>query len=715
MPLSLSQPTSPITNTKRIMPHHASLHRPSNSLSAATSSAATRAIANPGLTTSRIAVPASTRTKLVPKRAARMDAPELVIPAEPESSVGAHRCETDSKAPTRRRLQAIFSSESSPSLGDSTSNQPGLENHKPSDAQRARSLRIPYFKGSGQDSARNQETKRTTFTSKLDSIILTSKLFPLPSSRAKAPLTSVSPEQRAATSHTAVIPLAHATASSAPRKGTVLLDSPPSKGVKVQVPRKGHDLLSQSLGFEENRQSGSNAKITDQKVVPKRPGRVSFSERLFSSSTDRGGEPETNVEHTKGTWGSWSGRRGRPAPLSLIKEKSISSLPSTPHSPFSSLFSKSQGEQSGDSDVRRGKRASLAPGCLRTLVSGSSDRNKPPVEGQHDRPVLLRRTHSETCRSGVESRSQSSHYSAPRPRRPEDADQSVKSKDDKKRITLSRVGSPMPQGRLTESQGGSELERSSSVKTAGKLDHRARGVSTELTRRRTIHPMFSFERPGSIEAASVSSSRRGEKADDEEMHERRKAADKSQRLPRKAASPASEPASLPPHDFDAPQSPTYTQDPSHASGHSGGTAPLTRPDPGPTDRIPMMRTRLGMQTHGTFAFEPAAAVVCSPRFAPSVGADRVRGVNPAEGSLTRPAKGANLVRSLSVSDGHAKCQTGSFRQKDRAADKKTKELEYLEFYNEMKFVLGDGEDWSSFKKCEYDSLTYDLIPISSSM
>jgi hypothetical protein len=702
-----------------ITPHSSSFYRASKSLSAATSSTAKRAIArtsprgSPSPTSSRLAFPASARTKLVPKRTSGVEAPEIIISAEPESSVSLHRSETDSMTP-RRRLQALFSSESSPSLGEAAPTQNGLNGHEQSDAQRARSLRIPYFKGSSQDNARDQETKRTTLTSKLDSIILTSKLFPLPSARAKAPLTPVSPDQRAPTSHTAIIPLAHAASSPNSHIGTVFLDSPPSKNVKVQQPRKGHILLSQSLGLEENRPSSLNSKNADQNVAPKRPGRVSFSERLFSPSTDRNDEPEADLETTKGMWGSWSGRRGRPPTLSFIKEKSTSSPPSTPRSAFSSRFSKPQGEPAGDLSVqRRGMRASLTPGCLKTLVSGSNDRNKAPVE--RDRPVLLRRTRSETHRSGPESRSYSSHRSAPTSRRPEDVEQVVKSKDDKKRITPSRVGSPMPKGRLPEFQGEAELERTSSVKSAGKLDHRGRGYSVELTRRRTIHPMFSFERPGSTEAASMSSSRRGEKADDEETsEERRRAANKLQRVPRKAASPASEPAKLPRHESDTSQSQaTHTQDHSYASGNTGGTA-LTRPEPGVVTRIPMMRTRLGMQSHGTFAFEPAAAVVCSPRSAPSVGTDHMRGVNPTGGSLSK-RKGAGLVRSLSVSVGQTPGQVGAFKQGGRAANTKTKELEYIDFYNELKVVLGDGEDWSSFKKCESGDLTYNLIPVSSSM
>ena len=607
-------------------------------------------------------------------------------------------------------MYGMFSSESPPSLGDGAPTKHGLNDYESNnDAQPARAMRVPYCKSSNQEKGR-EETKRPTITSKLDSIILTSKLFPLPSSRGKTPLTPTSADPQAATSHTAVIPLARST-SAAPHTGKGFVDSLPNKNIQVHPPRKGHSLLSQSLGLEENQHSNLNSKTTDRKLVPRPPGRVSFSDRLLASSSDHGDEIESDVEHAGRVWGSWS-RMRRSAPLSFIKEKPTPSPPSTPRLAFSSCFSRSHGEQSGQAEVqRRGKRSSLAPGCLKTLVSGSNDRNKAPLEGQRDR-LALHRSHSETRRSGSESQAQPRHVPLGGLRRSEDIgpDANVRGKDDKKRISPSRVGSPMPKSRLPELQGGGEPERTCSMRSAGKWGHRGRGFSAELTRRRTIHPMFSFERPGSTEAASMSSSRRGGKADDEEVGDEHRTTDKSKRLRRAATSVSSETPRLQRHESDASASQaTHTQDHSHVSGNTGVTG-LTRSEPGLTGRMPMMRTRLGLQTHGTFAFEPAAAVVCSPRSTSSVGGDHIHGTSSSGGSLSR-RQGAGLVRSLSVSQTHTKGQSDSLKPKGRVMDKATKELEYLRFCDELKVVLGDGKDWSSFKKCESDDFSSALIDL----
>jgi hypothetical protein len=584
-------------------------------------------------------------------------------------------------------MSGLFSSESLPSLGHVEPIQTKLHEH--SDTHHAHSVRIPYTEGSPKDTVCEQEIKKPTFTSKLDSIILTSKLFPLSSSRSKTPLSPV--DHRVQTSHTAVIPLVRSAPSSTPHAGNIFLNSPPNKNVKVQLPKKGQKLLSQSLGLEENRYANVDPISTDQKLAPRSRGRVSFSERLFSPS-DRGDEADTGMDRTGGMWGSW-GRKRRPPPLSSTKAKPPSSPPSSPLSAFSSRLSRSYGEQPANADGQRwGKRTSLAPGCLRTLVSGDSDRDKPPIEGQRGRHVL-RRSHSASRHPSPVSRTHSGR-SITTSRRTEDGEQgaNARSKEDKKRITPSRVGSPMLKSRRPELQG-SELERTSSMRSAGKWGHRGRGFSAELTRRRTIHPMFSFERPGSTEAASTCSSRRGERADDEATGDGRRG--KSNRLPQAVRSASPLPARLPHNECDASQSMAiHTQDYSQTSGNTGGTG-ATRPEPGHAGKIPMMRTRLGMQSHGTFAFEPAAAVVCSPRPGQSAGTDRNRGANSTGGSLSK-RKGIALVRSLSTSDTRRAGQT-LLKPDDRAIDVATRELEYLEFCKEMKAVLGD--DWSSFKKC----------------
>ena len=585
-------------------------------------------------------------------------------------------------------MYGFFSSESSPSLGEADPIQTGLNGHEPDSPQRARSVRVPYSKEVSQDNSRDQETKRPTFTSKLDSIILTSKLFPLSSSRSKTSVSPVSPDNRAPTSHTAVIPLVRAATSSTPHAGNIFLNSPPNKNVKVQLPRKGHGLLSQSLGLEENRQSHLNSKSPDQRLAPRTRGRVSFSERLFSSPPDHGDETDTDMDQPGKMWGSWS-RKRRPPPLSFIDEKPASSPPSSPLSAFSSRISRETG------DHRRGKRTSLAPGCLRTLVSISGDRDKTAVDDHRDRHVL-RRSHSESRRLDPVSRSNSGHSTTnSRPSEDGEHGTNMRNKGDRKRITPSRVGSPKPQSRLPELQGGTELERTNSMRSTGKWGHRGRGFSAELTRRRTIHPMFSFERPGSAEAASTSSSRRCDGVDGDPIG--RDVVYKSPRLPHGAASPSPLPTRLPSHELpDASQSQaTHTQGHSEASGHSGGTG-VSRLDPGLSGKTPMMRMRLGMQSHGTFAFEPAAAVVCSPRSTPAGGAEGVRGVKLTGGSLSK-RKGLSLVRSLT--DTHARDQDPS-KSEGRVVNKVTKDLEYLEFCKELKSVLGDGEDWTSFKKCE---------------
>ena len=588
--------------------------------------------------------------------------------------------------PTRRRLQAIyglFSSESSPALGEDDEIQKGMNSHEPDDPRCQRRIRVPYSKGIPKDDVRDQEIKRPTFTSKLDSIILTSKLFPL-SSRSKIPLAPVSPDRCPPTSHTAVIPLARAATSSTPHAGPVILNSPPNKSAKVQLPHKGRNLLSQSLGLDENRHPHSNSKSAEGKLTSRTRGRVSFSERLLSSSSDRGDETDTDMEHSGRKWGSW-GRKRRPPPLSFTNEKSASSPPSTPLAAFSSRLTRNP------DDPRRGKRTSLAPGCLRSLVSGSGDRNEAVVV-RH----VPRRSHSESRRPDPVSRSNSGH-STTNSRQYENGERGtyMRSKDDRNRLTPSRVGSPMPQTRLPEFQAGNGLERTNSMRSAGKWGQRGRGFSADLTRRRTIHPMFSFERPGSTESASMSS-KRGKRADDEAAgDERRGVVNTSRRLPRGGASPSSLLTSLPSHDHDASQSQaTHGQGNSEVSGHSGGTG-LSRPDTGLAGKTPMMRTRVGMQSHGTFAFEPAATIVCSPRSIPAAGINGVRGVKSTGGSLSK-RKGIAIVRSFT--DSHPRDPEPS-KSKVRTATKVTKELEYLEFCKELKAALGDGEDWSSFKKC----------------
>ncbi|KAF8504211.1 hypothetical protein JB92DRAFT_3098645 [Gautieria morchelliformis] len=697
LPTSLSRRNSPTQNTYHIAPNRSSRHRPSSSLSAATSTSAKRVLSRssshgtPSPTSSQLAFPSTSKAKVVPKRNSCLEVPETIAPPQPDPSASQRHCEYEAMTPTRRRLQAmsgLFSSESLPSLGDIEPIQTRLHSHEHNDTHRAHSVHIPYAEGSSKDTVCDQGTKRPTFTSKLDSIILTSKLFPLSSSRSKTPLSPV--DHRVQTSHTAVIPLVRPTPSSTPHAGNISLNSPPHKSLKVQLPKKGHNLLSQSLGLEENRYTNVDSISTDRKLAPRSRGRVSFSERLFSPP-DRGDETYTGMDRTGGLWGSW-GRKRQPPPLSSTKANSPSSPPSSPLSAFSSRFSRSYGEQPANNDDQRwGKRSSLAPGCLKTLVSGVSDRDRAPIEGPHGRYVL-RRSHSESRRPTLVSRTHSGR-STITSRRSEDGEHgtNVRSKEDKKRITPSRVGSPMPKSRLPELQGGSELERTSSMRSAGKWGHRGRGFSAELTRRRTIHPMFSFERPGSTEAASMSSSRRGERAHDEATSDGRRG--KSNQLPQAVTSASPPPARLPLHECDAAQSiAIHAQDHSQTSGNTGGTG-VTR-EPGHAGKIRMMRTRLGMQSHGTFAFEPAAAVVCSPRPGPPAETDHNRGPNLTGGSLSK-RKGIALVRSLSISDTRGAGQA-PLKPDDRAIDVATRELEYLEFCKEMKAVLGD--DWSSFKK-----------------
>ncbi|KAF8592648.1 hypothetical protein K439DRAFT_1656071 [Ramaria rubella] len=698
VPSTLSRPSSPTSHNCEAESNHTLLRR--SSLSVATSQTVARALtrappsATPSPTASQLAFPVSTnKTKLVPKRNSLMEVYEIASTL-PKSSVGQSDRQYESMTPTRQRLQAMYGAVSA-----DASSQSFLDGERPSKlfaddrgrdhVYQSHSMRSSSSKTTPYDKACHSERKRTTFTSKLDSIVLTSKLFPLSSSRSKTPLT---PEHRSPTSVTAVIPLACSPPPSTSNNGNILLDSPPHKNVKVQLARRNLNALSQSLGLEENRHNEQPVN-NERKTNHRSRGRVSFSDRLFSPSLDRGEDTEPEPERTGTVWGSW-GRKKHPPPLSFGKEKS-SSRPSTPPSAFPAHFSKSE-DLTGSPDARRkGKRRSLAAGCLRSLVPGSSDKAKAPLEERPERRVL-RRSLSETRRSGSRSRSQSRQGVLPQNGDAQALHGNVGGKDEKRRITPSRVGSPMPKGRIPEMQDA-ELERTNSMRSAGKWGHRGRGFSTELTRRRTIHPMFSFERPGSSAATSTSSSRRNGVRTGVEEPENDVRGVMASKLPRPVAIASPQPSGLVPYELEASHSQmTHTQDHSYASGHTTGPA---RSEHGSTSKSPMMRTRFGMQSHGTFAFEPAAAVVCPPRSAPPTDAGRsfLPDMKQGGGSLSvKPGRGP--VRSLSTATGHGKSRSEPSKPSATHNGLDLKEREYLQFCQELKVIFGDGEDWSLFKK-----------------
>ena len=705
-----SRPSTPVSQSLNVDPHSASHHHRFGSFPVATSATAQRALAYATLRskptpTPQLALPPSTpRVKLVPKRNARPVASETML--SPLSELSPSSCDSrrepqhESVTPTRRGLQAFYAKTSLDNKPPSSPrNDDNPSSHTMNDQGQPVCIPNPRDRH-----GRDPEAKRTAF--KLDSIVLTSKFFPLPSSRSKTPLVPVSSDHRT-DSHLAVFPLSPPTPIAASHVGSVFLSNPSNKNVKVKLPQKARKSLSHSLGLEENRHPDVLPRGDDHKIDSRSRGHVTFPERLFSSSSDRGDVIEAATEPVASRWSSW-GRKKRPPPsLSPNSEKQIPLVPSTPPAALSSRFAKSQGGDSGESQERGfRKRSSFAPGCLKSLVPGSGERDK----AHPDEHRMLRRSLSDTHpdRSRSHSRSKKSHSAAASPDHSIGAwNLNTRSKDEKARITPSRVGTPMPKGRSPDLRAEDDLERTNSLRSAGRWGQRGRGFAKELTRRRTIHPMFSFEKLGSAGVSTASSLRDGEKADNEETRDKHRGAidwTKVEKLPRRTRPPGGMgPDRAGPPVLESGISHSHAsqgQDESLSSGHNGGSAGLMRSESGSSHKRTMMRTRLGVQTHGTFAFEPAAAAVIPPRSIPPGGADRsfIRSEESRGGPLSRT--NAAVIRAKGLIDRRENSTSERPEQYAAVHNKQAKDREYLEYCEDLKAVLGDGEEWSSFKKCK---------------
>ncbi|KAF8528793.1 hypothetical protein BU17DRAFT_79947 [Hysterangium stoloniferum] len=648
--LATSSQPGPTPPSNHLQPKYTPLHRPSNSLSAATSAPAKRAVVRrdpPGPSQ----IP-TTKGKLVPKRGVCVDITEAVSSVQ-EVPVGASCSQFNNVTPTRRRLQAmigLFSPETVPhptTCRDPTHNINGTGRDNKFLSQ---SLRVTKPKPPPD----NHLTKRTAFTSKLDSIVLTSKLFPLPSSRIKAPHTHVSPE--ILSTHTS-IPLAPSNTTSTPQANSICLDSPPSKNFKAIVPRKSSGPSTKAQGTDLNSRPDEKNQNVDRR--PSQKSRVSFSDRLFSSSSTRIEDEDADPETAGKIWGSWSKKKQPLQPLVLPKEARPGSPSRKPISANSVHFKKSESTAEIE-DTRKGKRRSLAPQYLRSLVTSS---NHAAPETQEERGSRSR---------GLAMREDSVGCA---------------SKDDKKRINPSRVGSPtVPKSRLPEPQTGTSLQRTSSMRSAGKWGQRGRGFSSEFTRGRTVHPMFSFERPGGSEATSTTSS----KETIIEVPHVNAGASKSSKKVRVVE--RDDLNTMSPSEFGVSHPNTNSSRDNSTSERTSNTG-VARSDPGLALRAPMMHTRQGAQAHGTFAFEPAAAVIIPPRPAPRIEAHNSPVASGSSDSLPRLT--GVQARSFGSPKGHVKSMSES-KARVIESHSERKVREYAEFCEELKVVLGDGADWTSF-------------------
>jgi hypothetical protein len=415
-----------------------------------------------------------------------------------------------------------------------------------------------------------------------------------------------------------------------------------------------------------------NDKLDKGGILNRRPGQKSrgtifFSDRLFSSSSTRVEDVDVDPEAVKKIWGSWG--KKKPQPSVLPKESRPGSPSRLLTSSNSVHFSKSESTAEVE-DTRKGKRRSLTPQCLRSLVTSSSQAAT-EIQGR----VTLKRSKSRSQGHAVL-----------------DDVVGLTSNDDKRRVNPSRVGSPtIPKGRQPEPQTGMALQRTSSMKSDGKWGQRGRAFTSEFTRGRTVHPMFSFERPRSSDVASTTSSK-----ETIEVRQADAGLSKSSKKVRVVA-----------RDNDLRSSSELgVSHPNSNSSHDNSTSGrmtvpgVARSDPGPNLKVPLMHRRPGAQAHGAFAFEPATAVVISARSEPRVGMHNSAAVRGSSGSLSKTT--GVQARSLGSSKGHVKSGSEATHSKSQSIESHSerKVREYGEFCEELKIVLGDGADWTSFMNCE---------------
>lgn len=396
--------------------------------------------------------------------------------------------------------------------------------------------------------------KRTLFSSKLDPLVLTSKLLPM-SPRNKAAAKPPEPSKVS-------IPPPR-TITNASRNGdAVILDSPPSKGtikprhiIKIKQELPNSIKVAKDAKDEKSTIDGKKSNL-----------HVSFSnpvDELTVKKADGPTDKPEAVESTNKLWGSWNKKR-----LSF-------QVPTIHEDPDKSSSTPSMNSLADDGK-RKEKHRSLAPQYLKSLISGS---NESMSEASH---VALRRSNS---MSGC-----------PAPSRPSGSSNLLtdpsSSSLTKKRLSPLLVGSPtLPKARL-ETEAG--VERVNSLGSSGKWASRSRILSVDLTRRRTIHPahpLFSFERPGSAGAASIRDEKPGS-VKDEELGDIKKQ--------RRATLPATKP--------------TDCSIPGSTSNETTNVDGLARSDPIVSlPKGPLLRPLLGGQTLGRFDFEASTSTSILPR------------------------------------------------------------------------------------------------------
>ncbi|GJJ07290.1 hypothetical protein Clacol_001490 [Clathrus columnatus] len=392
--------------------------------------------------------------------------------------------------------------------------------------------------------------KRTLFSSKLDSLVLTSKLLPVSS----PPRTKLS--SKSAESSTVSILLASPGTGVSRNRDSVILDSPPNKGTikprhMMRIKKKSPTSPNQANDAQAERSTSDDKKIDLH---------VSFSNALDEKKIDGPSTKTGVVEPTNKLWGSWN--KIRPSlQVPTIHENPDGS------SPAPSMHSTDDGK-------RTEKRRSLAPQYLRSLISGSN-------ESMSDSSNLVLRRSNSISGHPVLFRSSESDNAGP------------EISSTKKKLNPLLVGAPtLPKARL---ESEAEVGRVNSLRSSGKWANRSRILSADFTRRRTIHPahpMFSFERPGSAGAMSAVSSR------DEQQGTVTTTRSSEVKKQRRATMPAK---------------PIGNSAPGDVSGQTAidGTAGS---DPGAwPSRGTLLRPLLGAQTLGRFDFEASTSTSILPR------------------------------------------------------------------------------------------------------
>ena len=110
-------------------------------------------------------------------------------------------------------------------------------------------------------------------------------------------------------------------------------------------------------------------------------------------------------------------------------------------------------------------------------------------------------------------------------------------------------------------------------------------------------------------------------------------------------------------------------------------------------------------SHGTFAFEPAAAIVFEPRARQIPGPTLLsKGGSSAGGrALLRLANVPPLVETKGKGREKEKARLAKSTSGAAETGQEKRVREYAEFCRDLKVVLGDGEGWNAFMNCEWDS------------